>query len=464
MSAPLPILTPRRRSRLLLRIAAGLFGFLLMIGLVTLGIFTLTDTARSKGWAELARTLPEHKAAVRRQGIPLTAAQLKRSPPVPPDQNAAPIYLQIAAQYEQIPVAVRDVDNAALRAFNRPQRAKADRAAARKILLRDAEILRLAEKAVQRPGCDFARFWEQGNDARFPEFAAMRHVAHLLAARARFAIESGNPEAALKDIAAGMQVSNHVEQNPYLLDLLVGYAIEAIVDRPFLETLQQYGHRSDVLAGASSAETVSPRTPSLRHAVAGEAFFACNTFRLLRETPEGLPDEIEKTWLAPIAARHREDALDAWESRTLAFWCDADRELKAASGNLLAEHHGMKRVRERFAAQDLEPGYELTAAFTPTFDPFPAKTMQIAAYRVLRQQAVALLRHRLANGQFPDSLSDLPEKKRIADPFTNQRLRYRKTDTGFLLYSVGVNFTDDNGDDETIDRGNTLDLAFRYSR
>ena len=32
-----------------------------------------------------------------------------------------------------------------------------------------------------------------------------------------------------------------------------------------------------------------------------------------------------------------------------------------------------------------------------------------------------------------------------ADPFSDEALKYRKTDDDFILYSVGLNFVDDGG-------------------
>ena len=52
-------------------------------------------------------------------------------------------------------------------------------------------------------------------------------------------------------------------------------------------------------------------------------------------------------------------------------------------------------------------------------------------------------------GQLPESLDILAKKGFLRevpiDPFSNESLVYRKTDDGFILYSVGYNFTDDGG-------------------
>lgn len=64
--------------------------------------------------------------------------------------------------------------------------------------------------------------------------------------------------------------------------------------------------------------------------------------------------------------------------------------------------------------------------------------------------AIAIRRYQLAHGKLPDSLDDLrgqfAGKAPPPDLFNGQPLRYRKvSDTEYLLYSVGTNFTDDGG-------------------
>jgi hypothetical protein len=67
----------------------------------------------------------------------------------------------------------------------------------------------------------------------------------------------------------------------------------------------------------------------------------------------------------------------------------------------------------------------------------------------LARVACALERYRLANGQFPDTLDALAPKfiaKLPHDLINGEPLKYRRTDDGqFVIYSVGINETDDGG-------------------
>jgi hypothetical protein len=66
----------------------------------------------------------------------------------------------------------------------------------------------------------------------------------------------------------------------------------------------------------------------------------------------------------------------------------------------------------------------------------------------LSKVALALAGHRAEKGQFPDSLAVLAPaymKEVPKDLFTDGPLVYRKTQKGYLLYSLGPNMKDDGG-------------------
>jgi hypothetical protein len=77
---------------------------------------------------------------------------------------------------------------------------------------------------------------------------------------------------------------------------------------------------------------------------------------------------------------------------------------------------------------------------------------------------VAIRIHTLENkGEPPDSLYEierkLPEGAMI-DPFSDELLQYRRTPEGWLLYSVGPNLIDDDGQNGK--RWDELDIVRQY--
>ena len=62
---------------------------------------------------------------------------------------------------------------------------------------------------------------------------------------------------------------------------------------------------------------------------------------------------------------------------------------------------------------------------------------------------VAIIRYEKEKGVYPESLIELVEsgylKEVPIDPFSDEPLVYRRTESGFTLYSVGLDFEDDGG-------------------
>jgi len=62
---------------------------------------------------------------------------------------------------------------------------------------------------------------------------------------------------------------------------------------------------------------------------------------------------------------------------------------------------------------------------------------------------IALIRHERKNSEYPENLDVLVEggllKEVPMDPYSDKALVYKRTDDGFILYSVGADFTDNGG-------------------
>ncbi len=83
---------------------------------------------------------------------------------------------------------------------------------------------------------------------------------------------------------------------------------------------------------------------------------------------------------------------------------------------------------------------------------------------------LAIERWRLAHhGQLPESLNDLvPRYLPILpiDPFNDQLLRYKKLKSGYLVYSIGPDFTDDGGTPQLPNANETMhyDVVFTVEK
>ena len=83
-------------------------------------------------------------------------------------------------------------------------------------------------------------------------------------------------------------------------------------------------------------------------------------------------------------------------------------------------------------------------AAAPTLDNFFHLRARLVAIVRGNRAVVAVFAHRDARGTLPETLGAL-DTEPAADPFTGQPFLYRRSDSGFTLYSAGVDSDDDKG-------------------
>lgn len=92
----------------------------------------------------------------------------------------------------------------------------------------------------------------------------------------------------------------------------------------------------------------------------------------------------------------------------------------------------------------------MTTLMLPALSAATVAEVRSEAYVELSRVAIRLAIYHREHGAYPDELAQLvPDNlpAPIRDPFCGQPLHYRRTEKGYLLYSVGVNGIDDRGVD-----------------
>ena len=144
-------------------------------------------------------TLERQREAARRDGLPLLPEDLKRTPPVPDEQNAAPLLRELDKLWESKPEKERNAWDKVTSDFNRNPDDPKLRAAFAAGVGKYPDLVRLAERAATRPHCDFAYEWNLVPKlVCFPDEDIVRRFARFFALRARLSTTS---EEAFADIA-----------------------------------------------------------------------------------------------------------------------------------------------------------------------------------------------------------------------------------------------------------------------
>ncbi len=358
-------------------------------------------------YRRVARTLSSQLAGAQREGLPLTPSDLRRAP-VPREQNAAPVYVQIHADFAR--AGDGDAAEATLSALLRPERTGKDRGAAAALLRRWDAQMRLANHAAGLSYCDFGVRWEDAPDIAFPYFPTLRRLARMRAAQAVLASDAKKPAEAFRALVRGARIARHAGQEPIFIALLVQMTIDAIADRWFVDVLLAHQEDRNAIKAARATLAAFSTTPDLRYVLRGELLFARSSFAKARTNSNVFAAIIAQG--TPLAGVRPDTAargviLDAWEARHLAAWRRIFRELAAGRGDLSAAEKTLRAAGAEAVREANRPGGELLAQHLPGYGNAAPFAMGAVARRVLRQTLVGMLEHRLRTGDLPMSVADM---------------------------------------------------------
>lgn len=418
-------------------------------------IFTLgAGTTLYLRWqyGELGRDLDAERERARRNGIWLDPQEFMRA--VPAERNAAD---DIRAAIAKIEATPRKEQSAALKLAR-------DLADGGKpltpgegwssLLAMQAEVLPLAEKAAAKPDCDFGRDWSHPIEMTFPEYARFRDLGRLLCARSLQRANAGEFDAAFRDLDTALKIAEHSGREPTLIGALVRIAGRAVVMKTAereVAMMPKGAHGATVILDRILPTLKSEHDPLF--ALRGEPYFGAYLARNIGQYMDEFgkitgqasfgeeePFHWEKfLFLPPLQDPERVGA--AYETRLLKYWNDAFEK---------ARHQGWRAAemgRELdLSGRALAEENVLTKAFLsvilPVFSGFGDAEATDEARASLVRAARDVFAFQNRTGKFPRELS---EASKIADPFTGEALKYRRTEGGFVVYSVGRDGVDNGG-------------------
>jgi hypothetical protein len=322
------------------------------------------------------------------------------------------------------------------------------------------------------------RRWLLGNLASDAGMA--RDAARLLITRAMRRMAAGRYDQAWDDLLSCHRLARLVAQGPTIVDSLVGDTIEAMAnwaDVAFLAHAANSGKQ--FLSCLDDLERLPPRTPCWQKLERNERFnfldavqgTAAGDPQLLQLLQAGLkaafepPPESGEKAIEELRRADFEPVLRAgnrWYDRLVAVAKVEDlserrREVARLADDVKAvEPRDEPSQARRRKAIELQPGhvdpqeigdYLLTQLF-------PAAQFVLESGERVAQQtenvkvATALAAYRADHRRYPGKLDDLRLKYLLNVPddrFSGEPLVYRRTDAGYLLYSVGIDGRDDGG-------------------
>lgn len=408
-------------------------------------------------------------AEVRRQGYPVTLAELDAwYPTPPPGQNAAEIYEDAFKKYaswkwdqlQLVPIAGY---------AETPQRSaplQSDmRNAIASYLADNQEALRLLHAGATRKHCRYPVSYSGGLQTPLPQLSGVRHGARLLWLEAALAADEGDAQTAASSVIAGVALTDSLAAEPDGISLLVRAATLRMQVSSLEYSLSRTSFTAAQLTELGAAFAASEITNGLARAFAGDIVTTADFFgvSVKRQLDLMLPPPPEpgtmQTYIGFLPrAWYRKPQFHFLKTSGL-MEMDLLLYLHLMHDYILAARHPM--LEQLAIAKDIDkkmvkfPNFCVVSRWVSCggsgMSAFIVKDLAaIASLRCCRT-SVALERCRLATGSLPNRLDDLVPQflaAALTDPFDGQPLRYKKLTKGYVVYSVGDDGKDDGGDEK----------------
>jgi hypothetical protein len=386
--------------------------------------------------------------------------------------NAAPLYVEAAELVEKLPDETKELLS---KKYN--EVTSEEKQLIEKWLNENKEILDLVIAGSKKPYY-WRKYANKQNTGEMisilmPHLSEFRKLVHALCWRAWLNVEDGRYEDAFSDIKTCYRFGQHLRGDKSLIEQLVGMAIEALAAQTIRDILSEHRIDSPVLAELQQ---------SFEQIIADEDFSVSFKFEKL-----WMYDEIQRCFtedrfgkghlylhrLRPLSGLTGFEGFDEiasfggtlmqighvlfthpnkQESREMVdglydYW---EQTARKSPAQIRAENIDIEKQ-----AMEIVEGNILLEIFTPAI----GRVCEIAHRNRIDVEAtlavIAILRYKEDVGDYPENLDELIEagllKALPIDPYSDQPLVYKRTESDFVLYGVGENFKDDGGTVAVVD-------------
>jgi hypothetical protein len=377
--------------------------------------------------------LEKRIAALRAVGAPVTFGDLAE-PAVPPESNAA-VYLRRAeADVDAITKELAPVEGSP--SFNDGRLGEAEQKAVQTVFDAYPRFLRDLEKAAACPSYNSETDFTAGPqaymaDVLLPQSSRFRGCMQVLSDRTHLLVSQGRFEEALQNCVVIFRLTRHFEHEPLLVNFLVGLSARAIGVANANLVLRS-GPVSAAARSALAAELVRGDShQSFQHALVSERVYGLETSRDMAQCVFRAQLNDLQCALIDMFNHHLELATQPYPI------------VAADKPQWESDHWSMSNALARLAEQ----------AILKTRSVWERSRAQVRCLRVL----LALQEESLRSQDREPRITELGlPVEAFTDPFSGAPLRLKKSDAGWIIYSVGVDRVDDGGnltDDKDVGLG-----------
>jgi len=390
--------------------------------------------------------------AIAAAGYPVTCAELDKWYTIPENaENAAYMIIEAFGAFkkwdkdksESLPV----VGQAELPARREPMDEEM-KALITQYVADNNEALKLLHASAAIENYRYPVGLNAGFEIKLPYLNEMRKASFLLKLEAVLHTENRDGKSAIRSAKSIFVIARSLAKEPVMIVQLA-----RVAHQRFAVTTIEYCVNRIELADEQLVELIecvhnAERISDMTCAFIGERCMGLSFFK----SPESMnPDIIDGIPVRPVLELYK--AVGLADADAMIYLDIMDKYIKAAQLPPHKRQEVVKAIGTRLQSTS-QIHILLHAIMPPLSSIIPIESSIISielrtiAYLRTARTALAVLRYRLAAGRLPDVLTDLVPIYLDAvpiDPFDGNELRYKKLDTGFVVYSIGEDLSDDGG-------------------
>jgi hypothetical protein len=284
----------------------------------------------------------------------------------------------------------------------------------------------------------------RGFDVFMPDLSNIRDGARLLTLEAVIHAEDGKPSQAAGSIISIFGLARSLSEEPILISQLVRIACQALAVSALEHVINRTEFTDEQLADLSQTLVKAEDPCAMSRAFVGERCMGLSIFKMPAAQILRTVDVRSQTPAVGGIALYKFSGLADMD--IIAYTDVMNDYLKAIQ---LPPHERLEAVD--VIEENIEKISKIhiyTRLFLPGFSRCTTIDVRIAAQLRTAQTGLAVQRYRLASDRLPDSLAELVPTYLdavVKDPFDGKELRYKKLETGFVVYSIGEDGNDDGG-------------------
>ncbi len=397
--------------------------------------------------------------AIRAAGYPATCAELDAWYTIPQTaENAAGVFMDSISHYnkwqdEEKQKLLPIVGQAQLPLRTEPL-TEETKALMAQYLADNRQALELLHKGAAIEHSRYPIDLSKGFAAQMPALGFIRDGARLLELEAVVHAENGKTEEAIDSIKSIFGLARSLSKEPILVLQLVRIACQSLA----VSTLEQAVNRtefSDEQLADLNQTLINAEDPcAMPRAFVGER---CSGLSIFTMPAAKVPPMLDMTDNDPNPLGA--PAISFYRFTGLA---DMDAVLYLDMMNDYIEALKLAPEQRQEAADAVEARLEKISRIhvvlhiiMPALSRCTTIDIRVAAQLRTTQTGLAVQRYRLATDKLPDTLAELVPAYLDAvpkDPFDGKELRYKKLETGFVVYSIGEDGSDDGGKEKPRER------------